>query len=90
MFVHEVVLVPGWQLRQPLLGFNAFVAITDPPMKHPLWHEPMLQTWPLPQEVPSVLFVHDEVAVAGWQPWQLVLGFDALAAYTMPPMKQPS
>jgi hypothetical protein len=38
------VLVPGWQLWQALLGFDAPDAKTIPPMSHWVPHSPLAQT----------------------------------------------
>ena len=67
VLVHAVVLVPGWQVWQGLLAFEAPDVTIVPPMSHCEPHAPLAQTCPLPQLVPSATSVHPVVLDDGWQ-----------------------
>jgi hypothetical protein len=84
--VQAVVDVPGWQLWQTFRGLTAPAARTAPSMKQPSSQETALQTFPLPQLVPSASAVHAPVDVAGWQRWQLFDELSVFAATNAPAM----
>jgi hypothetical protein len=52
-------------------------------------HAPPLQIWPLPHDVPSLVFVHDVVLVAGVHTWQPLFAVTPDALY-VPLIEQPA
>jgi hypothetical protein len=63
--VHAVVLVPGWQVWQALVGFAAPDVSIAPPMKQSDAQLPALQTSAEPQLVPFATLLHAVVLAPG-------------------------
>lgn len=87
---HADALVFGLQTWHVFEGFVVPLATSAPSIQQPLWHEPALQTCPLPQLVPLVAVVQDVGAKLGWQVWQALVGLAVVFARNVPAMKQPA